>query len=66
MRLVINGEAKHMLGVGDAAALMAELGVAPGQAALELNGEIIPRSTHAATVLTEGDIIEIVQFIGGG
>ncbi len=34
--------------------------------AVERNGEIVPRSQHAQTVLIPGDQIEIVQAIGGG
>ena len=34
--------------------------------AVELNRDIVPRSQHAATVLVEGDQIEIVHAIGGG
>jgi thiamine biosynthesis protein ThiS len=34
--------------------------------AVERNLEIAPRSTYADTVLSEGDRIEIVTFIGGG
>jgi thiamine biosynthesis protein ThiS len=28
--------------------------------------EIVPRSTYAATLLADGDELEIVHFIGGG
>ena len=34
--------------------------------AVELNGEIIPRSRHESTVLKEGDVLEIVKMVGGG
>ena len=34
--------------------------------ATELNGDIVPKSTYAETVLNDGDSIEIVSFVGGG
>jgi thiamine biosynthesis protein ThiS len=34
--------------------------------AVERNREIVPKSAYAVTRLTDGDRIEIVQFVGGG
>lgn len=34
--------------------------------ALELNGQILPKSRYAQTVLKDGDLLEIVNFVGGG
>lgn len=34
--------------------------------AVERNGEIIPKSQYAETVLETGDSVEIVSFVGGG
>lgn len=34
--------------------------------AIELNGEILPRSKYNDTVLTDADKVEIVSFMGGG
>jgi sulfur carrier protein len=34
--------------------------------AVELNLDIVPRSQHASTRLSEGDRIEVVHAIGGG
>ena len=34
--------------------------------AVEVNGEIIPRSLHATHALVEGDRVEIVHALGGG
>lgn len=34
--------------------------------AVELNGEILPKSQYGDTVLKDGDIVEIVNFVGGG
>lgn len=34
--------------------------------ALELNGEVVPRSRFADIDLVDGDAVEIVCFVGGG
>jgi thiazole synthase len=33
---------------------------------VERNGEMVPRSTLAEVVLADGDVLEIVHFVGGG
>lgn len=34
--------------------------------AVELNGEIVPKSKLNDTILHDGDHLEIVSFVGGG
>ncbi len=34
--------------------------------AVELNGEIIPKSSYSAAILSDSDVIEVVTFMGGG
>lgn len=34
--------------------------------AVERNGEIVPKSEYAATILQDGDSVEVVSFVGGG
>ena len=34
--------------------------------AVEINGEIIPKSQYETTVFNDGDTVEIVGFVGGG
>ncbi|MDC7718747.1 sulfur carrier protein ThiS [Vogesella sp. DC21W] len=63
----INGEDRTLSGhVDSLAALIAELGLTGKRIAIERNGEIVPRSQHANTPLTEGDALEIVVAVGGG
>ncbi len=65
MQLQINGEAKEFEGA-TLAALMETLGVNTRKVAVELNRAIVPRGLYPDTRLSDGDQIEIVQFIGGG
>ena len=34
--------------------------------AVERNGEIVPRNRYGETLLADGDVLEIVSFVGGG
>ena len=43
-----------------------ENGINPQRIAVELNGEILPKSQYGDTVLKDGDVVEIVNFVGGG
>lgn len=36
------------------------------QIAVEINGEVIPKSMYERTVIRGGDRIEVVSFVGGG
>ena len=38
----------------------------PLRVAVELNGEILPKSRYSVTTLKDGDEVEIVSFMGGG
>lgn len=66
MRLQINGQEQEVAAVSTVAELVKALELDTGRVAVERNLEVVPRSLHAVTQLTEGDRIEIVHFIGGG
>jgi sulfur carrier protein len=66
MTVQINGEKKEIEAGLSVARLLEELGIRPGRVVVELNRDILPRDAHAATVLKEGDAVEIVHFVGGG
>lgn len=38
----------------------------PTQVVVELNGAIVPRERYATVTLKDGDILEVVTFVGGG
>ena len=43
-----------------------ENGINPQRIAVELNGEILSKSQYSNIVLKDGDVVEIVNFVGGG
>ncbi|MGN1432740.1 MAG: sulfur carrier protein ThiS [Ruminococcus sp.] len=47
-------------------AYLEENGINPQRIAVELNGEILPKSQYADTAIKDGDVVEIVNFVGGG
>ncbi|MCY4182117.1 MAG: sulfur carrier protein ThiS [Gammaproteobacteria bacterium] len=66
MELIVNGEPRSLPAPLSVAGLLGELGMTGRRIALELNGEILPRSEFGQTMLSGGDTLEIVQAIGGG
>lgn len=65
LTLTVNGEIRRT-SAPTIAALVRELELAPEKVAVERNGEIVPRSTLAEAALADGDVLEIVHFVGGG
>ncbi|MFN3314991.1 MAG: sulfur carrier protein ThiS [Hyphomonas sp.] len=70
MNITLNGEALEIEAGTSIAQLVhrisGETGRDPRGVAVERNLEIVPRSAYGGTLLSEGDAIEIVHFIGGG
>ncbi|MCC2639504.1 MAG: sulfur carrier protein ThiS [Moraxellaceae bacterium] len=66
MQILLNGERHEVAADQTLATLIAELDLAGRRIAVEVNGEIAPRSQHATMRLHEGARVEIVQAIGGG
>lgn len=46
--------------------LLDELGLAGQAVAVELNQDVVPKSQHEQTELTDGDRLELVTLVGGG
>lgn len=66
MRLVINGEDGTLPDGCTVMDMLRERGHDPAAVVVELNGGIVPAASFAGTGLSEGDRVEIVQFVGGG
>ncbi len=63
--ITLNGEIRRTA-VATIADLVRELDLLPEKVAVERNGEIAPRSTLGDAELNDGDVLEIVHFVGGG
>ena len=64
--LVVNGEPRRIATGATIADLVVALGLNPAKVAVERNALIVPRSTLADVALADGDVLEIVHFVGGG
>ena len=63
--ITLNGDPRST-SAATIADLVRELELTPEKVAVERNGEIVPRSTLEQVALADGDILEIVHFVGGG
>lgn len=67
MYLKINGEEHNDLPIGmTVGALLDHLKLPRKKIAVERNLEIVSKSTFDDAVLSDGDRLEIIHFIGGG
>ncbi len=66
MKIIFNGEPREMIGSKTVAELLKELNLEPKHVAVEVNLDVVPRSSHADYVLKDGDRLEIVTLVGGG
>ena len=62
----INGENVENTKGKNVAQYLTENGYDIKRVAVELNGDILPKSQYEYTLLQEGDCVEIVSFVGGG
>ncbi len=66
MNIVVNGERRvcsDHLTVHD---LLKEMGFVPETVIVERNAGFVQRSAYRTTTISEGDSLEVIQFVGGG
>lgn len=63
--LKINGNLVDAAGISIEKYLLAE-NFDVRTVAVEVNEEIVPKNKFAETILKEGDVVEIISFMGGG
>ena len=67
MQVVVNGDQQEFEANTNLQQLLERLSFdSTGRIAIEVNGEIVPRSSFQEQILHSGDTVEIVQAIGGG
>ena len=66
IEIQLNGKPRTFDRTHTVTSLLEELDLHPGMVVVELNREILERDRYAATVVSPGDAIEIVHFVGGG
>jgi thiamine biosynthesis protein ThiS len=66
VRVRVNGDELLLPRGASVTVLLERLKVSTPRVAVERNREILPKSSYASTLLEEGDIFEVVEFVGGG
>ena len=66
VRVTVNGQALEVEGGTRLVDFLAARGVDSARIAVERNRSVVPRATLEAIVLEDGDLYEVVHFVGGG
>ena len=66
IRVRINGEDREIQPGLTVSGLLESLDLRPSLVVVELNREILDRGSYDDTPVVEGDILELVHFVGGG
>lgn len=62
----VNGKEQWLLKEMKAEELLEQLGYEITRVALERNGEMVPQKRLSEITVKDGDVLEIVSFVGGG
>lgn len=66
MTILLNGDSFETDGPLSVSSLLAGLDVDPRRVAVEHNRLVVKKAAYGATVVREGDEVEVVNFVGGG
>ena len=66
MNVLINGQQKNIDNNLTVEQLVIDLGYKEKRFALEINGEVIPKSEYSNKIIFENDRLEIISAVGGG
>ncbi len=66
INITVNGELHRVPAPATLADLIAHLGLEPRMVVAELNRRVVRRAEVDATAVGDGDVVELVHFVGGG
>jgi thiamine biosynthesis protein ThiS len=66
LRITLNGDPHELDGPLSVLDLLEKLSIDPRRVAVEHNFTIVRRHLYADTLISDGDRVEIVNFVGGG
>lgn len=66
MRVSVNDQPTDLPAGATVSDLLAQLALPGTRVAVEVNRALVRRADHAATMLRDGDVIEVVTLVGGG
>ena len=64
--ITLNGDSYPINGDTPLMALLERLKMRRGRVAVEINREIVPKANYDAAIVRAGDLVEIINFVGGG
>jgi sulfur carrier protein len=64
--ITLNGEPHDLPGPLTITELLARLDIDPRRVAIEHNLVVLKRNLYGSSMVSEGDRVEIVNFVGGG
>ena len=65
-KIQLNGDPYEINNGTNLNELLNKLKIQKNKVAIEVNGEIVEKNKYLNLILSNGDKVEIVQFIGGG
>ena len=66
LKIKVNGEEKQIASGSNLEGFIISAGLNPQRCLAELNGQVIPQTCYADTLLKDGDVIELLQIVAGG
>jgi thiamine biosynthesis protein ThiS len=66
MDITLNGEKRAVPDGLTVAGLLQHLGIQPERVAVEINLDIVRKTSYSERSVSDGDSVELVQFMGGG
>jgi len=66
MKITVNGETREVDGGTTLHGLFEQMDINCEALVVQHNDDIVARDAFAATPLADGDILELVRFVGGG
>jgi sulfur carrier protein len=66
MKITCNGETKDLTPNTTLMSLIRDMNLNPDTVVVECDGSIVKRDAYDTLVLSEGNVLELIRFVGGG
>ena len=66
MKITINGETKEITPNTTLSSFIKDMDLNPDTVVAECDGRIIKRDEYDTLVLSDGNVLELIRFVGGG
>jgi sulfur carrier protein len=66
MKITCNGETKELTTNTTLVSFIRDLDLNPDTVVAECDGKIIKRDEYDTLILTDGNVLELIRFVGGG